>query len=370
MSKRATYLIDLNVLKFDDSTNTTWVHALPLGSYNHPVYGKIEIDSTRANKFAKSVKEKTRGIECSINYDHNNEAEASGWVKDAEARGDGLWLQVDFVKDAADKIKDKKYRYFSVEFDDQWEDSQGNKHEDVIFGGALTNRPFMKNLTPINLSDAYVSNAFDLVATVTGQDVDSLKGGEKGMNEDDLKKIIEGVAAKLAEGNDKNKDEPKPTLGLEEIEDLKKLAEENHLVKGLIQHFEAQGLSLAETSKKLRETTVKARMSEFDKGSKLVLTPTARKLTEEILLSVDVELADKIWTLLNEFRRSQTFMVELGERSGASVRYGTDKSAGSKFNDLTNELVGKGVSYADAVSQVSRDNPELYNEYRIEMMNS
>jgi hypothetical protein len=41
----------------------------------------------------------------------------------------------------------------SIDYDDEWCDGKGNCFDDVLFGAALTNRPFMKDLNPINLME-------------------------------------------------------------------------------------------------------------------------------------------------------------------------------------------------------------------------
>src|SRR5258706_1735308 len=151
------YLVDLSAITAFDEQNgktSSWVHSLPIGTYKHPIYGTISVDADRAKRFADSVNNRTRGIEPSINYNHNNQDIAAGWGKKAEARADGVWMFVEWTDDAATQIKEKKYKYFSAEFDDEWADPQGNKFTDVMFGGALTNRPFMKNLAAINLAEA------------------------------------------------------------------------------------------------------------------------------------------------------------------------------------------------------------------------
>src|SRR5215467_15060898 len=121
--------IDLKKVELGDKT---WIHALPFGSYQHPVHGTMNFDATKLNALASSVKNRTRGIEPDIDYDHKTDpakgAQAAGWVKDAEVRQDGLFLLVDFTDAATQEIKDGKYRYFSAEFNDEWTDSQGTKH--------------------------------------------------------------------------------------------------------------------------------------------------------------------------------------------------------------------------------------------------
>src|SRR5258706_5286249 len=229
----SSYLVDVSGLTLNETngTDASWVHALPIGSYKHPIYGTIDITADRAKSFADSVTSKVLGtVEPSINYVHDNSNVAAGWVKNAEARSDGVWLFVEWVKDAAQAIKDKKWRYFSSEFEDEWTDTQGVKHKDVIRGGALTNRPFMKNLVPINLSEATIDLAFDLVAELTGKDKDSLKGGNgMALDDADITKIVDALAVKIGTPP-VPPTPPTPTVSLMDIPELKALAEENPML--------------------------------------------------------------------------------------------------------------------------------------------
>lgn len=366
MTVKATYFIDVSGLQLSEETEavTKWVHALPIGNYQHPVYGKITVTPDRAKRFADSVKTKVRGIDPSINYDHNNQGDASGWVKDAEARNDGLWLFVEWTKTAVQKIKEKAYKYFSTEFHDEWEDAQGNKHTDVIVGGALTNRPFIKDLVPVNLSEATVETAFDLVSAITGKDADSLKGGNMPLSEEDLKKIVDGVATKLAE----NKVTDPSVKKLTDIPELKALAEENPTVATLIKFVETQNLELATSAKSLKEADIAAKLAEFDR-SKIVLTPVARKLAQDIMMELDDNLIEPFWKLMEAMKRGNSFLVELGERAGATVNYGSAKSAVKQFNELADGLKDKlKLSNADALEMAARENPALYKSYRRELM--
>lgn len=366
---KSSFVLDTGVLSFEEASGveSSWVHALNLGNYKHPIYGDIKIDAERIKNFADSVVKKVRGtVEPSINYVHNNEDKAAGWVKNAEARADGLWLFVEWVKDAAKKIKDKEWRYFSSEFADEWEDPQGVKHKDVILGGALTNRPFMKDLLPINLSEETYQVAFDLVSIATGKDVDTLKGGNMELSEDQLKKIIEGVSTKLAEAKVTNP--PPATKSLAELPELKALAEENPMVATLIKFVETQNLELSTSAKQLKEAEIKAKLIDFDR-TKIVLTPVARKLAEDLMMELDDRHQEPFWKLLTEMKRGSSFLVELGERAGATVNYGSHRSAKKEFDDATKKLMSEDkLSAADALERVAADNPNLYARYRQELM--
>ena len=374
MTFQATYLVDAGSLSFSEEKGKTssWVHVLPLGSYKHPTYGTIDVTTTRVSRFVENVKKRVRGIDPSINYNHNGDGEAAGWVKDAEARSDGLWAFVEWTTSAAQKLKEKAFRYFSAEIFEEWEDAQGQKHNDVLFGGALTNRPFMKNMVPLNLSEATVDNAFELVSVITGTDKDSLKGGKMELTDEQVDQIAVKLAEKMGVtppkgGDDGDKKVPE-TLKLAEINELKKLAEDNPLVAGLVKHLENQGVNLAETAQKLRETQVEQKLAEFNRASKLVVTPATQKVMQEFLLELPIGLSEKFWDIMNQMRTSQGFLVELGERTGATVKFGEQKTATQRFTELVNETMAKGanVSYPDATESVAREHPSLWEEYRQE----
>lgn len=375
MDKNLLYLIDLSTIQLDETGQTTssWIHALPLGEYTHPIFGKLKVTAERAKNFAENVKNKIRGIDPSINYNHDNQDVASGWVKDAEARDTGLWVLVEWTQNAVEKIKGKEYRYFSAEYQDKWKDPAGKEHNDVFIGGALTNRPFMKNLLPINLSETTVNYAFELVDAINKG-----KEGEKDMDLEKLNKALglaegtseedafKALAEKLTPPQPNNAGEGnKPKVPAVNIStELKKLAEENPVVKALIETVDAQNKNLQEFQKNLVESDISKRLAEFD-GSKIILSPVAKDKIHDLLLEMPVALHDQLWSVLALIKNNSGLLVELGERAGASPRYGKSKDSVSLFMDEANRYAQENkVNLDEAMAQVSRENPELYNGYR------
>jgi len=362
----ASYLVDVGGLAFDETNGvqSSWVHALPIGSYKHPIYGTIDINGDRAKQFADGVNTKVRGIDLSINYVHDNDNIAAGWVKKSEARSDGVWLFVEWTNDAAKEIKEKKWRYFSSEFEDEWEDPQGSKHKNVMFGGALTNRPFMKNLVPINLSEQTLDTAFELVSIVKGLDLDSLKGG-KGMelSDEQIAKIVEGVSLKMTE---KKTEDPTVTK-LTEIPELKALADENPLVALLIKTVESQNVGIKTSQQELKLAEINRKLSDFDR-SKIVLTPRAKNLAATLAEAMPDSLSESFWELLTEMKKGSSFLVELGERAGATVNYGSQKSALVQLNEAAARIRKEygDMSLTDAFEEAVKENPALYTRYRTE----
>lgn len=401
MDKNVLYVVDLNtvtldeVIKSDGAKETaSWIHALPLGEYSHPIFGKMKYTADKIRAFADSVKTKVRGIDPSINYIHGvngGDGEAAGWVKDADARPDGLWVFVEWTKDAAEKIKTKAWRYFSAEYQDKWTDAQGKEHADVFFGGALTNRPYMKNLLPINLTETTVDSMLGLAELITAERAKAASSNtsttllvpETTASEEvdvDLKKYIEALGlpaetteaellAKLSElkppgtaGPIKPAAPVVPKVNLSE--ELTKLAEENPMVKALIDTVDAQNKALTEHNVALREADVDRRLAEFDR-SKIVLTPAAKDLVHDFAMDLPVALTDRFWEILEKMRTTTSMLVELGERAGNSVRYGRAKDPVSMFMDTANSMAtAQKITLSEAMEQLAKTEPTMYNEYR------
>jgi phage I-like protein len=376
---RASYLVDLSGLEFSDGP--TWIQAMPLGTYNHPVHGEIQITPERILQFASNVKANVRGQDLDIDYDHKAQrSDASGWVKDAEARADGLWLFVDWTKEALAKLKEKAYRYFSPEFMDEWENpADKKKYKDVLFGGALTNRPFLKGILPINLSEA-----FDDVNKQTQEGVGSMNPKKLrlmlGLPED---ATDEQVNAAL-EAWEPPKEEPKkdedesgggPGSGgtgtpeaIAASEELKKLTEANPVVKSLVDAINAQGATIAAQGQALVEAGVTKRLSEFD-SDKRKLTPAGRKLLQEVLTEAPQPISDKLYQFLEKLGKGEV-VVELGEKviERSKPNQLDETSATARFQAAVKKLRedDETMDYATAANRVSQDQPDLFEEYRTE----
>lgn len=97
-----------------------------------------------------------RGAEVSVDYDHGfherGDSRAAGWIKSLVRRGQSLFAQVSWTAIAAEMIRKREYRAFSAEFDKNWTDEEGQRNGFTILAGALTNRPFLRGMTHVALS--------------------------------------------------------------------------------------------------------------------------------------------------------------------------------------------------------------------------
>lgn len=340
-----------------DDTAPSRVHALTVGKFKHPVYGNIDITPERITRFAASVNDKVRGIDPDIDYEHKaNGGKAAGWVTSAAVENDGkdLFLSVEWTDPAKAEIEAKQWRYFSPEFADSWEDADGTAHPDVIMGGGLTNRPFLKNLAPLNFNEFYVDVDVDLPIPP----IDTSKGG----NELDPKKLAE-------------------LLGSTEDDEAKLLDE----VKSLVD-FKATKQTVEEAAKTFAEQYPEQakKLQELENTNKLMETDTRIKQWSESglppVLYEDVDAENKS-TGLREFRMSlsKDDAAKFDEIIAKIVAVGmvpikADESGGNadptagdgaeKFEQAIKQFQEDDkLSYADAVKAAANANPELAKAY-------
>lgn len=100
-----------------------------------------------------------------IDYDHafdkRGDSRAAGWIDatTVEIRnGDELWAQVDWTPTAAQAIKDGEYRYISPEFSFKTRKDGVLRQAAEFLAATLTNRPFLKNMAAVSLSEAAPTN--------------------------------------------------------------------------------------------------------------------------------------------------------------------------------------------------------------------
>jgi len=376
------YLVKLDEgakVEVDSEGVPSRVNALVLGKFSHPVHGEIEITKERLQRFASNVNDNVRGIDLDIDYDHKDKRnDAAGWVKTANVDDEGrLWYDIEWTDEARQAIKDKKYRYFSPEFLDEWEGPDGTVHSDVLFGGALTNRPFLKGLVPINFSEHVKgdqllnidegiykfnskSNTYTVLREVPKPDTD---GGEDKLDPKMLSEIlgVEGdedvllktVTELKAFRDEKTADE----------DQAKKFAE---LFPELARQQDAdrKRLNELETHNKLMEADTKVKL--WSEGEHAIPAKVGDK-TRDFRQTLSAEQAEKFDEIMGDIHEDGLVAID-GETGGVSDP--TEKDAVKKFTDTINSILAdnkgtEGFDYFTAVSMAEAQEPELAKAYKI-----
>lgn len=368
MTNQFGYWTDLSAVTLDDSEHmVSTFQAAPFGVYDHPVYGKIKFDDKVVSDIVSNFNSNARGTELDIDYDHKAKSgEAAGWVKAAEKRSDGLYLTVEWTKDAWTKIKNKAYRYFSPEFASEWTHPKtGNKYQNVLFGGGITNRPFLKDILPLNMSELFEEQK-------EGNNMDREKLIELlGLSADATDEQIETAIKERPQNEsgteNKNTSEQEDTDTTELSEDIIKLAESSPAIKALVDSVQSLQTTVATQSAALQlaETEAKVvKLSEPVNGRQL--PASVQKQLQSVLLDAPKALSDKIVSLFESFNKvGYVQLGEIGESSNVAGD-GAGEDASKKFNDAVTKLIkdNEGMSYGDAVERVAATNPELFEGYR------
>lgn len=128
------------------------VQVLRVGKFSHPTYGDFEITNKILAEMKKNFDSKIRGVDIAIDYFHKSDQEAAAWFTELTLKEDGseLWAKVDWTQKARVMLSDRQVRYFSPDFAFKWQDPETKTiYKNVLFGGGLTNRPFVKEMAAI-----------------------------------------------------------------------------------------------------------------------------------------------------------------------------------------------------------------------------
>ena len=374
------YWVDLQAIKFDDSKpNSSWMQAFPVGEYEHSVYGKIKMTVERAQAMASNVIQKVRGIDIAIDYGHDAAGVAAGWVSSAEARQDGLWLFVDWTEDAAADIRSGKYRYFSPEYVSKWKHPEsGNTFKDVLIGGGLTNRPFLKNIMPVNLSEVLAQEDASQAGQLEGGDMEKFletlrtkfKLAEDASEDDIMEALNEALQTNTEEEPDED-----PVESLTE-EEVAKILEEHPAMAGVLE----QNKALSDANKTLagrvvnleltgRSQAVNAKLTEWHAGGtdhKHGLPTALDEKIASLMLSANEELVSSLTAIIDEIVK--TGLVTLGETKAVRKGRSTSTTVLSEVEDGIKKLMDDDeMTYADASAQLFRENEDLYEDYLTEI---
>lgn len=303
------YEIDIN------EEGLSKVQVLKAGEYNHPSYGVLNLTEETLNKFVTNFKNNVRGIDLSIDYTHDNdggEKPAACWIKDLSVentdKGVGLFASVEFTPKGKKLVEEKEYKYASADFAINYNTDKDECVPYVLLGGTLTNRPFIKEMNPIKLSESNLKENKNMtLEAITaelknshGIDIADLQSSNKEMRTE-----IDTLKSKIKELN---------ALPMQKEEELKNLKEQiNILEKGIeVNNKEKVFNSLMEAGKVV-PAQKDAIMNKFDTAAEI-----------------------------EEFYTDSPVIVNLNKN-------GADENAPSGLTQAEQDIVSKGIYTAEEV---------------------
>ena len=204
-------------MKFGEEDKSE-IQLLKAGEWNHPMYGPVKITDEVQKEFVANFKKNLRAHSSSIGLpideEHRSSGGAVGWIKKLTNRGsEGLFAIVEWNSKGRQLIKDAIYRFFSPEFYFQYEDPESRKvYNNVLIGGALTNRPYFKGLNPVVLSeDILINNQNNhmILSEVIKKNLADLSDDEKSFVSSHFAELDEDIKTKFNEIKPQETDEEK-----------------------------------------------------------------------------------------------------------------------------------------------------------------
>lgn len=134
-----------------DSPAESDVQLLRTGTFYHEKYGEIKITPTVLSEMVGNWQSRVRKIDLAIDYKHESEDIAAGWIKKVFLGEDknSLWATVSWTPRGRKVLSDKEFRYLSADFAFNYQDNETlQKYGPTLFGAGLTNRPVIKSMEP------------------------------------------------------------------------------------------------------------------------------------------------------------------------------------------------------------------------------
>lgn len=115
----------------------------------HTIFGKVELNEQTFRAFIKNFNDNVYGQEIYLDRNHNLDKGVQGTIRKLFARDGRLLAEIEWTDLGIRTFQDDGFKYFSIDFtDDYLHPETGKNHGPVLFGAALTPRPFIKNMKP------------------------------------------------------------------------------------------------------------------------------------------------------------------------------------------------------------------------------
>ncbi|GLC25072.1 phage protease [Roseisolibacter agri] len=332
-----------------------WQQILRAGTWQHPKHGAMAITAADLAELKKNFDARVRGF-VYADYDHgiamprgDGNAIAAGEVKALELRADGaeLWALYEPTPKAAEKIRGGEYRFTSADFETAYVDkTSGKRVGKVLRGFALTNRPFIEGMAPLQLGDAASGTAPVLFAEYPRE----APASEIPMNLKQTLKLAESatdaeVEAAVAQLLSEQQTAQANATTLTEVRNALQLADtaDGSAIATAVKTLSEQNTALNQAK---RETEVDTLLNERVAGG--YLTPAEKPHWRTQLLSDVAAVADGAKTLLQAMpKRVPLQQPAAAPNGGQPIQTDSQKLLDEKIAQVRKD--NPGITYGDAL---------------------
>lgn len=370
--------------EFADAEKTLpeMIHVAPLGKWDHPVYGEFEVTRDVVREFIQNFENGIRKPKLPITAGHDSfeEHKAIGWMTELQEGVNGLYAKVEWTVDGQDLLLKGSFKYFSPEWFTSYTDpADGKEYGHVLIGGALTNKPFFRELESVvafseNVIYQNNSNTMDLemirakeAADLTAEEKDFLAENVASLTAEEKEKF--GFPKDTEETTEETEEETTgETEAQAEVTTEETVATPNvaSVVTMTAQQFNELAAQAEMGRKALQEVRTMTLAREVEQ---LVFSDTnkaGRFLPKDksAVLSFMSTLEDKQRKAFNELIAripAQSLFSELGTGDDHDVADDPATELNAKVASLRSE--DKALDYRTAVTRAFKENPELAKRY-------
>lgn len=407
--------------EFDEKSKQeipTSIHLIPIGEWNHDAYGPILITVNDIREFAANFNAGIRnGVYITAGHEGYEELPAQGWIKTVELREDGLWGNVEWNKIGIETLSDRQYKFISPEFYRDYEDPQTHQiYRNVLIGAALTKSPYFKELAAVMFSDKNIKKQFNEnnnnimnLQELLAKDINTLTDEEKAfikensaeltddqkvshasileVDADDTEEKTEETSTETEkteeetteeadkdESTEEEKTEDEKTEDAPEGDEKIEASEKNKSVMisaselAILKDNAAKGeQAFAELRKNKLDTELTAMIfnSESNKSGKF-LPKSADNLRSFMEVLNDKQLLS-FKEIVNQLPKLGQFFNEAGAGAEESADATAQTEIEAKVNAKIEASEGGKMSYSEALKEVVKENPGLYERYNDEL---
>lgn len=307
-------IIKLSEAIAPNEDGTIDIQVLKTGNFFDPRYGKFAITRKMFSEMIENFKRGTRGIDISLDYVHKSDDVAAGWFKNLEERNinneySELWGKVELTDSGKKSLSSREFKYVSADFDPQYKDNEkGESHGCVLEGSALTNRPVIKGMRAIQLSETEIE-------IEAGEEYDKEKMGQllsamktNNMTLDELIKLCNTKESNMAMTEQEKKEMEMKDAEIQKLKEEAKatseklqLSEKNSKFDKMLAEnkvVEAQRKPYLEGDmEKFSELAVKANFSESGHGEGHSQTGAKQDVEDEMEVEINKLVTEKKMTL-------------------------------------------------------------------------
>ena len=310
-------MVDIKLLK-EEKLST--IEILKVGTIHDR---GLKITKKMMEDFVGNFHEGVYGTDVQVNFSHDRDGEAAGWIKDVYIAGDVLLAEVEWTPIGVEKIKSKQFRFISSELAISYPHySTGEKIKNVLIGIALTNIPAVKGLAPVQLSEqvlTYLNNQETMTKKkeLLGEEVKEetpIEAADPKVEEVEEEKVEEVEEEKVEEVEEEKEDE------VEEVEaEKEELEEGNPKEEEVVEEEEEE-----EVKEELEEKVETVALSEFqaleEKCNGLQEKLELKDLTEDVEDSLVLSQENTVGFLDDKIEEVVKFMIGLSEEQRAAFK--------------------------------------------------